>query len=113
MINRIKKKQLISFTITLILASVLLSQISDNGTIAETNTDLGLKLQYWTEGIIISDANISALSSSGTGVIDDPYIISNLNMNTTAGNAIDFDGVSQSTYWVLRDSHIICQEKVL
>ena len=95
MINRIKKKQLISFTITLILASVLLSQISDNGTIAETNTDLGLKLQYWTEGIIISDANISALSSSGTGVIDDPYILSSLNMNTTAGNAIDFDGVSQ------------------
>ena len=110
MIKKKKGKITIAICIVTLLASVLLFGISSSrtiGTIAENKPDLKMKLQYWTDGIIVSDANISALSSTGTGTIDDPYILDNLNVNTTDGNAIEFDGVSLSTYWVLRDSHII------
>ena len=57
-----------------------------------------------TDGIIINDTNIASYSSSGIGAIDDPYIIDNLNIDTTDGNAVKFYYVT--SYFVLRDSNI-------
>lgn len=110
MIKKKKEKIIITICIVTVLVSVLLFENSNSsiiGAIEEGKPDLKIKLQYWTDGIIVSDANISALSSSGSGTIDDPYILDNLYINTTDGIALEFEGVSLSTYWVLRDSTII------
>ncbi len=70
---------------------------NENGHIREINLTL-------TDGIVINNTNIASFSSSGTGAIDDPYIIDNLNINTTDGNAVKFYYVT--SYFVLRDSNI-------
>jgi hypothetical protein len=70
---------------------------NENGHIREINLTL-------TDGIIINNTNIASYSSDGTGAVDDPYIIDNLNINTTDGNAVHFYYVT--SYFVLRDSNI-------
>ncbi|NPD88715.1 MAG: hypothetical protein HGN29_08315 [Asgard group archaeon] len=104
-----KRKFTTTICLVFLLVAVILLEFSNNstiGTIAENESDLKIKLQYWTEGIIISDANISALSSSGTGSNSDPYIIDNLFIDTTDSLAVEFEGVSTSTHYVLRDSYL-------
>ena len=55
-----------------------------------------------TDGIVIGDANISSFASSGTGVLNDPYIIEDLHVDTTDKYALYFDAVT--SYFELRDS---------
>ena len=81
MIKNKKEKITTVICIVALLASFLLFNFSNSSTvraIEENNSDIQIKLQYWTDGIIVSDVNISAISSSGTGASDDPYIIDNL-----------------------------------
>ena len=110
MIMMKRRKAITKLTLGIILVSILFIQFTNiNRFYAKTENkqNFDLNLQYWTEGVVISDANISALSSSGTGVLNDPYIIENLDVNTTDSTAVRFDGVSLTTHWILRDSHII------
>jgi parallel beta-helix repeat protein len=110
MTNRIKKKQILNLIFAIGFSFFLIFQIANSSPIAitaETNTNPDMNIQYWTEGIVVSDANITTLSSSGTGTEGDPYIIDNLHIDTASGIAIEFDGVSLSTYWTLRDSTLI------
>ncbi len=62
---------------------------------------------YSTSGIVINDSNIATYSSSGTGAINDPYIIDKLYINTTDSLGVDFNGVSAGIFYELRDSHLI------
>ena len=54
-------------------------------------------------GIQITEANIASYSSSGTGAIDDPYIIEDMQINTTDSLALEFSYVT--SYFILRDSY--------
>ena len=55
-------------------------------------------------GIVINDTNIASYSSNpgATGAIDDPFIIEDLHIDTTDGNAFYIDHVSY--YFEVRDS---------
>ncbi|MCK4895229.1 MAG: right-handed parallel beta-helix repeat-containing protein, partial [Candidatus Heimdallarchaeota archaeon] len=102
------KRQRPTFRICLVavLIITLLLQISSSGPIsvkAEIEPDSGYKLMS-TVGIIITDANVASYSSSGSGNIDDPYIIDNLFINTTDSLAVDFDSIT--VHFVLRDSYL-------
>jgi len=66
------------------------------------NEENNTNLKSAASGIIIDNTNIASYSSSGTGAVDDPYIIKDLNINTTDSIAIKFDSVS--SYFILRDS---------
>ena len=70
---------------------------TENGHIQEVNLTS-------TVGIVINDTNIASYSSSGTGASDDPFIIDDLNVDTTDSLAIKFDYVT--FYYVLRDSYL-------
>jgi hypothetical protein len=85
---------------------VLLLQLSNNGTLntkAENEQIPGIRLAS-TVGIVINDANISYYSSSGAGLIDNPYIIDNLIIDTNQSLAVEFKSVT--SYFVLRDSYL-------
>ncbi|MHA2255648.1 MAG: NosD domain-containing protein, partial [Candidatus Heimdallarchaeaceae archaeon] len=108
MFKNIKEKMKLTICITFLLVSIFLLGIVNNNTIGlieKNKPSSEIKLQYWTDEVIVSDANISALSSSGSGTEGDPYIIDNLHIDTTDGRAIRFNGVSLTTYWELRDSY--------
>jgi len=108
MIRSKKEKLTLTIWMVTLLATVILLEISNRTSVSaiiENRSDSTVSLQYWTEGIIVSDANISALSSSGTGLESDPYIIDNLYIDTTDSLAIEFEGVSASTHYILRDSY--------
>ncbi|MHA1346567.1 MAG: right-handed parallel beta-helix repeat-containing protein [Candidatus Heimdallarchaeaceae archaeon] len=105
--NQIKITKLtIKICLTIFIIFALMFQAT-NGSFAtletenETVREINLTL---TDGIVINNANIASYSSSGTGAIDDPYIIDNLNINTTDSLAIQFYYVT--SYYVLRDSNI-------
>ncbi len=109
MINIKKQKMTLKIGLACLLIFALLFQFSNSGimgmnTDKEQNSEIKL---YSTAGIVINDTNIVSYSSSGTGVANDPYIIDNLMINTTDSLAVDFKGVSSTSYYVLRDSHLI------
>ncbi|TFG09466.1 hypothetical protein EU534_02110 [Candidatus Heimdallarchaeota archaeon] len=102
-------KLILKLCLSLLLATSILSPIHSNAKIGDKVSD-GTATEinaYLTSGIIINDTNIASYSSTGTGSIDDPYIIDNLMINTTDSLGVKFDGVSSGTYYTLRDSHII------
>ncbi len=103
-----KYKLTIKVCLTILLVSILLIPLLSNGnigSIVENEQKSEIKL-FTTVGIVINDTNIASYSSSGIGSVDDPYIIDNLMIDTTDSLAVDFKGVSPSTYYVLRDSHL-------
>ncbi len=109
MINIKKHKITIKVCLTILLITLLLIPLLSNGnigSIVEDEQKSEIKL-YTTAGIVINDTNIASYSSSGTGAAGDPYIIDNLMINTTDSLAVDFKGVSSTSYYVLRDSHLI------
>ena len=109
MINIIKQKMTLKICLVCLLIFALLFQFSNSGIIGmnEDNEQISEIKLYTTVGIVINDTNIAAYSSSGTGASDNPYIIDNLMINTTDSLAVDFKGVSSTSYYVLRDSHLI------
>jgi hypothetical protein len=108
-----KSKKKIKLSIVIFLTSLLIFvfsfQFLNNGSAAliVENEQRWVANAYSTSSIVINDSNIASYSSSGSGAIDDPYIIDNLFINTTDSLAVDFNGVSAGTYYELRDSHLI------
>ena len=108
---KIRKQQKLTWGISLLLlfGSVILmlqSNILQAENPIEERTDLGINV-YSTTGIVVNDSTIASYSSSGSGAIDDPYIIDNLYINSTTDYAVRFNGVSPGVFYVLRDSHLI------
>jgi hypothetical protein len=105
MIYKKKQKLTLKRCVSVLLVSILLLQLSTNKIYgvqrdAYENPKIAL---FSSIGIVIDDANISSYSSSGTGLIDDPYIIENLIVDTTDSLGIKFNSVT--SYFILRDSY--------
>ena len=112
LMNYLQKTKMKKITITICLVALLIFVIhlesSNNVTLGfeeDTSHNRNFKLISST-GIVINDSKIASYSASGTGISTDPYIIDNLYIDTTDSLALEFDGVSGSTYYVLRDSKL-------
>jgi len=105
--NQLKISKLtIKICLSFFIIFALMFQVT-SGSFAtlETETENIREINFTsTDGIVINDTNIASFSSSGTGAIDDPYIIDNLNIDTTDVLAVHFYYVT--SYYVLRDSNI-------
>ncbi|MHA1718239.1 MAG: NosD domain-containing protein [Promethearchaeota archaeon] len=88
--------------IVIIAFTIMLRPLQNGHVNIKINEENNTNLKSAASGIIIDNTNIASYSSSGTGAVDDPYIIKDLNINTTDSIAIKFDSVS--SYFILRDS---------
>ncbi len=103
---RRKKKSTLRKYFVIFFSLLLLFQLSSN-----TLTGMNVEQKHSTEinlvsssGIQITEANIASYSSSGTGSsVSDPYIIEDMNINTTDSLALEFNYVT--SYFILRDSY--------
>ena len=102
-----KDKLTIRICLVIFISSLLLIQqgslrisavVMDN----EQNIELNL---ISTVGIVVNEGNIAAFSSLGAGLVNDPYILEDFFVNTTDSVALLFSLVS--SYFILRDSHLI------
>jgi len=89
-------------SLLIFILAIQFVSIVTNGIENEDNITPEINL-ILTDGLIINDSNIENYKSSGTGVIDDPFIIENLHIDTTDSLALKFDYVS--SYYILRDSY--------
>ena len=102
-----RKGKLTTRICLVILFSLIMSfQFSSNWTsgIKDDNEQKNEINLVSTDGIRITEANISSISSSGTGAEADPYIIDNMMIDTTDSLAIEFYYVT--SYFILRDSSL-------
>jgi hypothetical protein len=102
---RFRNQKLTTFLISFFIFLSAL-QLSNNWTTGmksdiEQNAKINL---VSTDGLQITEANITSVSSSGTGLNNDPYIIENINIDTTDSLALEFYYVT--SHFILRDSSL-------
>ena len=99
-----KKRNIIIGTAFCILLSINVFLLLSSNVPVQNPHEGNLLQSASPDGIIITNANISSVSSAGDGSIGTPYVISGLEIDTTDGTGVKFDGIT--SYFILENSTI-------